>query len=257
MTRRHFDFSCAYDTLFGSLDEAPGTVGLLIVSGGNEVRSGAFGSQAQLAARIAAEGFPVMRYDRCGIGDSGGENLGFRHSRPDIVAACRAFRHFHSDLERLVAFGNCDAASALMLFGGSEADALVLSNPWTFEDDAQDQHSATEVRSRYADKLRNPRELLRLAKGEVSLGKLAKGIRSAVSKPIAVGPLAQAMMQGVAGKPARYLIAGNDRTGLAFVESCGGAGDLDIRRCDKASHAYVEPHARDWLLAQLLDALRG
>ena len=42
MSRRHFTFACAGDTLFGTLDEAPGTTGLLLVSGGNEIRSGAF-----------------------------------------------------------------------------------------------------------------------------------------------------------------------------------------------------------------------
>ena len=52
--------------------------GLLLVTGGNEVRSGAFSGQAQLAARIARKGFPVFRFDRRGVGDSDGENKGFR-----------------------------------------------------------------------------------------------------------------------------------------------------------------------------------
>ena len=34
-------FPCGGDTLIGTLDDAPGTSGLLIVSGGNEIRSGA------------------------------------------------------------------------------------------------------------------------------------------------------------------------------------------------------------------------
>ena len=39
--RRVISFACEGETLFGSVDEAPGTTGLLIVSGGNEIRCGA------------------------------------------------------------------------------------------------------------------------------------------------------------------------------------------------------------------------
>ena len=53
MTRRHFTFACDGAELAGTLDTADSTTGLLIVSGGNEVRSGPWGSQAQLAERIA------------------------------------------------------------------------------------------------------------------------------------------------------------------------------------------------------------
>lgn len=256
MSRQHITFPCAGNTLVGTLDSGHATTGLLIVSGGNEIRSSTFAGQAALAARIAAAGFPVMRFDRSGVGDSSGENRGFRHSREDILAALSAFRAQCPTLQRVVAFGNCDAASALMLSGGCEADELVLSNPWTFEDDAQDQHSASEVRSRYAEKLRNPRELLRLVRGEVDFRKLASGLRSAVGGKSSLSPLAQAMMDGLGDKPARYLIADNDRTGMAFVESCGALVN-DLRRCEGASHAYVEPHAREWLFAQLLEVLRG
>ena len=60
---------------------------LLLVSGGNELRSGPWGSQAQLAAQIATAGFPVLRFDRRGVGDSEGQNTGFTGSADDIAAA--------------------------------------------------------------------------------------------------------------------------------------------------------------------------
>ncbi|MBA4355516.1 MAG: hydrolase 1, exosortase A system-associated, partial [Novosphingobium sp.] len=64
MTRRHLNFACEGTTLVGTLNigQASGSSGLLIVSGGNELRSGAWGGQAQLAARLADKGFPVFRY---------------------------------------------------------------------------------------------------------------------------------------------------------------------------------------------------
>ena len=115
MSRLHFQFGCGSHKLAGALDTAPGETGLLWVSGGNELRSGAFAGQAQLAARLAAKGFPVFRFDRRGIGDSEGDNRGFTRSARDIRAALDAFRGMVQQLNRVIAFGNCDAASALML----------------------------------------------------------------------------------------------------------------------------------------------
>ena len=90
--RRHTLFSCEGSQCVGTIDVATGTTGLLIVSGGNETRAGAWNGQAQLATAIAAAGFPVFRFDRRGVGDSAGTNAGFTGSAPDISAALTAFR---------------------------------------------------------------------------------------------------------------------------------------------------------------------
>src|SRR5690606_36327197 len=113
MKRLPLTFASDESTLAGTLDTTPALVVLLIVSGGNEIRAGAFSGQAQLAARIQKAGFPVFRFDRRGVGDSEGENLGFRNSRKDIVAALAAFRAITPQMNRVIGFGNCDAASAL------------------------------------------------------------------------------------------------------------------------------------------------
>ncbi len=127
--RHHLTFPCGNEMLAGSMDMAPGSRGLLMVTGGNEIRSGAFRGQAMLAAKIAKAGFPVFRFDRRGVGDSTGENRGFRKSAVDITAALSAFRALAPHMERVVGFGNCDAASALMLGEGFDCDGLVLSQP--------------------------------------------------------------------------------------------------------------------------------
>ena len=254
MSRRHLTFACGLDTLAGTLDDAHGGTGLLLVSGGSEIRSGAFAGQAQLAAQVAARGHPVLRYDRRGISDSSGTDTGFRNSAPDIAAALAAFRREAPHVTRVVAFGNCDAASALMLAEGAGCEGLVLANPWTFDsDDAAPPPAA--IRARYISKLKKPRELFRLLTGKVSLTKLAGGLaRSA--KRSAPTSLAQEIEQGLArfAGPTHILIAERDRTGQAFLTGWK-ASDPRIQRCEGANHAFAEAHAREWLLAQLLAAL--
>lgn len=262
MTRLSHTFACGSLTLAGTLDTAPGTTGLLIVTGGNEVRSGAFGGQAALAARIAAAGYPVFRFDRRGIGDSEGENRGFRHSAKDLSAALDAFRSMAPQLSRVVAFGNCDAASALMLARGAGVDALVLSNPWTIEQDESAPAEATPlpaaIRARYLEKLKNPREIIRLVTGGVNLGKLARGVIHALRPPPPPSSLAQDMAAGLAqyGGNVRILLATADRTAQVF-ETAWDSNDPRICRCEGAGHAYVEPAHMAWLEAQLLEMLRG
>jgi exosortase A-associated hydrolase 1 len=263
MSRLQLAFGCGELRLAGTLDTAPGITGLLIVSGGNELRSGAFSGQAQLAARIAKAGFPVFRFDRRGVGDSEGENRGFRHSARDIAAAMEAFRALAPQIERVVAFGNCDAASALMLAGGAGCHGLVLSNPWTIEGDAADNDDASAlppdaIRARYLEKLKNPREVARLLSGGVNLGKLMRGVTRSLSPPPPPSNLAEEMRAGLAGfsGPVRILLAGADRTAQVF-ENVWDKGDTRIHRCADAGHAFVEPEHRIWLEKQVLAALRS
>jgi len=262
MSRLHFDFGCGSLKLAGSLDTAPGSTGLLIVSGGNELRSGAFSGQSLLAARIAKAGFPVFRFDRRGIGDSEGENRGFRHSAKDIRAALDAFRALAPQVDRVIGFGNCDAASALMLMGGEGFDGLVLSNPWTIDEDAGDtdepQHTPEAIRSRYLEKLKNPAEIARLLRGGVNLRKLAAGLLSAAKSAPQASQLMQEMRAGIAdfSGSVTYLVATDDRTGQLF-ESAWGKDDPRIQRCLGAGHAYVEPAHQDWLKDRILEVIRA
>tara|TARA_B100000378_G_scaffold66041_1_gene49538 strand:+ start:637 stop:1416 length:780 start_codon:yes stop_codon:yes gene_type:complete len=259
MSRRlHLTFSCEGDTLAATLDTAPLTTGLLLVSGGNEIRSGAFRGQARLAQTIAKRGFPVFRYDRRGIGDSEGENLGFTQSEPDIRAAIEAFRAIAPQVNRVIALGNCDGASALMLASGAGCDGLVLSNPWTIEDDADDSPPPQAIRARYAEKLRNPREVARLLRGGVNMRKLVGGLAKAARPAPAPSNLATKMRAGLEkfDGPVTILLASADRTAQAF-QGAWPVDDVRVACCEGASHAFVEPHAKEWLEERLVEALRA
>lgn len=261
MNRKHFTFTCEGAQLAGSVDMAAATTGLLIVSGGNELRSGPWSSQSLLAQRIAAAGFPVFRFDRRGVGDSDGPNGGFRASVPDIAAALSAFRAHVPTLKRVIAYGNCDGASALMLTGGAGCDALVLSNPWTIEVAAgQDTPLPPPevVRAHYLRRLKDPRALLRLLGGKVSLRQLFGSLQDAARPASPPSTLAQELATGLAefSGPATILLAGRDRTAQEFLANWDKS-DARLRACPEASHSFVEPQARIWLLGQLLAALRS
>jgi exosortase A-associated hydrolase 1 len=261
MTRRHLTFACGDDMLVGTLDigGATGASGLLLVSGGNELRAGTWAGQAQLAARLAAQGYPVFRFDRRGVGDSEGDNAGFRGNGPDMAAALATFRSIAPHMTRVVAFGNCDAASALALNAGSLAlDGLVLANPWTIDGDEApaDAMPAGAIRQRYLAKLKNPREVWRLLTGGVNLRKLAGGLKQAASAQDAPSSLADAMAAGLTAfaGPVTILLASRDRTAQMF-EAAWPGHDARVQRIDSASHSFSDETAREWLFARLIAAL--
>jgi exosortase A-associated hydrolase 1 len=268
--REALSFACDGAVLAATLDRADGAVGLLIVSGGNEVRSGAHRGMARLAAEVAAAGHPVLRFDRRGIGDSEGDNGGFEASRDDIAAAIAAFRAACPKVTQVAAFGNCDAASALVLHQPLAVDALILANPWTIEAaDAGDAAPpalppASAIRARYLARLRDPASLVRLIKGEVDVRRLLGGLLRLV-RPAppptadALGPRVCAAIVA-APQPVTLLLAERDRTAQAFAEHmarlpASARAALEVKVLDSASHSFAGDDA-DWLRDQLLSALR-
>jgi exosortase A-associated hydrolase 1 len=262
--RRQLSFACDGAPLAASLDAATGTTGLLIVSGGNEIRSGAHRGMARLAARIAEAGYPVFRFDRRGIGDSEGVNGGYGSSGPDIAAAIDAFRDTAPQIRRIVAFGNCDAASALLLHQPLALDALIVANPWTYESDAEDTDApalppTAAIRARYLARLKDPKSLLRLLKGEVDFRKLLRGL-SALGKsapppaPDGLPARIEIALSGLAC-PATVLLATGDRTAQAFIENCPAAlGRVPIQRLASPSHSFAGDDG-DWLVERILAVL--
>ena len=256
MNRQHQLIDCEGALLGATFDlpDASPRAGLLIVSGGNEPRPGPGGAHARLAARIADAGFAVLRFDRRGVGDSEGDNAGFRGSGAGIATALTALRG--EGAAKILAFGNCDAAAALMLGSGRGADALALANPWTLEDHAS--ATAASLRAHYRRRLASPSALRRLLTGGVSLRRLAGGLRGAASPAPAPNPLAAELAEGLAdfAGPVRFLLAGRDRTADAFL-GCWDRADPRLHTCPDAGHAFIEPASADWLAGQLLDMLRA
>ncbi|HEY9093156.1 hydrolase 1, exosortase A system-associated [Parasphingorhabdus sp.] len=278
MKRSFHQFHCHDDLLAGTLDDASvgdapyNSTGLLIVSGGNEIRSGAHAGIARLAHKIAENGFPVFRYDRRGIGDSSGTNQGFLGAKDDINAAAEYFRKARPSMEKIVAFGNCDAASALVLFGKEIAiDEAILANPWVIEQTGLTGQSAatlppSAIRSRYWQRLKKPKSIADLLTGKIDLKKLLSGLKQASRKQENT-PLSLQLRDGLAAlnKPCTILLADRDTTALAFLAAWNSADfaqaralpDIALKTIDSASHSFADDRSGKWLEDQLLKALKN
>ena len=256
--RRALTFGCEGDTLFATLDGGAGTAGLLIVSGGNEIRSGAHRGMAELAGLLAAKGYPVFRFDRRGVGDSEGENRGFRWSGPDIAAALARFRAECPALRRVVAFGNCDAATALALHG-SEVDARVLANPWVIPSSGEMPPPAA-IKQRYAARIRDPEAWKALLTGKIDMGKLAKGLgRLAARRPPQPDSLADKTVRALEASsiPTTILLATGDATAIAFADVWRNDPAVPVVQVETASHSFADTTAYDRLVAVLTASLDG
>lgn len=255
--RKLIEFACESETLVGTLDDAPGTTGLLIVSGGNEIRCGAHRGMALLAAALSEQGIPVFRFDRRGIGDSTGDNRGFGSSGPDIIAAVAAFRAAAPHVDRLVGFGNCDAATALLLHGGTAFDRLILANPWVIEDNDSLPPTAA-IRARYTERLRDPASWARLLSGKIDIGKLASGLMK-VSKRATdtVSPLERSVFAALATRPdAHIILATGDATAIAFVDAARRSGHgISPMMIETASHSFARASDKIALRQAILRAL--
>ncbi|QQV78213.1 hydrolase 1, exosortase A system-associated [Sphingomonas aliaeris] len=255
--RRVIAFECAGETLVGTLDEADATTGLLIVSGGNEIRAGAHRSMAALAQRLAKTGIPVFRYDRRGVGDSTGANAGFELAADDLTAAVKAFKSLCPHVTHIVGFGNCDAATTLALFHRQAGiDSLVLANPWTIETpDALP--PAAAIRARYVERLRDPATYVRLLRGGIDLRKLAKGLGKLSKTPDnSSNNLAVRLGRSLVSTdtPARIVLARGDATAIAFGASAAG-GVLPADFIETNSHSFAAPEDQVALESLLRSAL--
>jgi exosortase A-associated hydrolase 1/exosortase A-associated hydrolase 2 len=128
-------FDCGTDHLSGVLHQArPGaTCGVVVVvAGGPQYRAGAHRQFVTLARRLVASGYPVLRFDLRGMGDSSGKHLGYSHSESDIRAAVDALMAAQPRLREVALLGECESASGILFYAWRDARVkrTVLINPW-------------------------------------------------------------------------------------------------------------------------------
>lgn len=129
-------FECQGEKLIGIIHASASVskVGVLIVVGGPQYRVGSHRQFLLLARSLAAQGFAVMRFDVRGMGDSGGDQRRFDQLDDDIRAAIDCLILSCPQLNQVILWGLCDAASAAIFYAYQDfrVIGMVLLNPWVF-----------------------------------------------------------------------------------------------------------------------------
>lgn len=173
---------CAGESLMAMLS-LPATEtprgGVVIVVGGPQYRAGSHRQFVQLARRLAAGGYAVIRFDMRGMGDSTGTMPSFDEIDPDIDAVVQALRRRLPGLKGVALWGLCDGASAALIHvrhGAAKAvQALALANPWVRTGATQ---ARTQVRHYYPDRIRQGSFWVKLLSGGVARQAAADFLRN-------------------------------------------------------------------------------
>jgi exosortase A-associated hydrolase 1 len=258
--RRLLTFDCQGAQLAATLAEAEGGTGFLMVTGGSQTRIGSHRLYERVAKALSGRGFPCFRFDRRGVGDSGGEDPGYRGSALDLGAAVEAFRAERPGLERIVGIGLCDGATALALYGAeSGLGGVVMINPWLVETEA-DVPPPAAIRRHYREQLLSLNGWKRLLGGSVSYRNLLKGITKA-AKPIEGSELAADVAHALrrSSVPASLVLATGDATAIAAareVKARAFHGLIGRREeIDTDSHTFAKPGDIEALTAAILQVV--
>lgn len=226
-------FSCAGEQLLGIVtcpDQAVNT-GILIVVGGPQYRVGSHRQFLLLSRALGAAGYPVMRFDYRGMGDSSGELRNFEEVDLDIAAAIDAFIAASPVVERVVIWGLCDAASAALLYWDGTRDprvgGLVLLNPWVRSEATL---ARAHIKHYYTQRLLQPEFWRKLLGGQLGMGRAIGGflnnLRQSRTKTVSGGdqgalPFQERILRGLQAFPDRVLVilSGDDYTAKEFIET--------------------------------------
>jgi exosortase A-associated hydrolase 1 len=257
--RRLLTFPCEGALLGATLDQSGGPTGLLMVTGGSQTRIGSHRMYERLARSVTQSGISALRFDRRGVGDSEGEDRGFRASGAELAAATEAFRN-EAGVARLIGFGLCDGATALALFGAQAGlDSVILVNPWLTESEA-DSPAPAAIRRHYRDRLLSREGWKKLATGAISWRKLLSGLSKSASKESSslAAEVARSLRSG--GLPAELILAQSDATAIAAEHELkhpqfnGLIGK--VQKISSNSHTFARSGDAEALLAATTASLR-
>ena len=286
-------FACQGEHLVGVLaaptpDKVRGDIGVVVIVGGPQYRVGSHRQFLLLSRNLAESGFPALRFDVRGMGDSTGALHTFEHITPDIAAAIDALQAHAPQVRRIVLWGLCDGASAALLYreatGDKRVHGVCVLNPWVRSDASL---ARAQVKHYYGQRLRQKEFWVKLLSGQVAGAALAGLWRNLRTMGASAGPsgasgnasgnafggdrqrpfqqrMAQAW-QGFGGQ-VLLLLSGDDYTAKEFLEYTAmdkaWTGLLDqahVLRCDlpQADHTFSNALARSQVAALTLDWLQS
>ena len=260
ITEHCLTFSCRAETLIGILHipaRPRGGVGVLIVVGGPQYRVGSHRQFVLMARVLAANGFPTLRFDYRGMGDSTGAQRPFDQVDEDISTAIDAFMAQDSTLQGVILLGLCDAASAALIYSRRDArvSGLILLNPWARTESGQAQ---ALLRHYYLRRIADRSFWKSLVTGQVKLGAAISGLIDKLRSVAAAGHNLHAeadadflarMQSGASKFKGRVLLilSGDDLTAREFEQYCAGSASwqrwlssatVQLVRLQDADHTF-------------------
>jgi exosortase A-associated hydrolase 1 len=249
-------FACAGEPLVGVLHRpaaAAPVTGVLVIVGGPQYRVGSHRQFTLLARELAGNGYPVMRFDMRGMGDSAAQSPGFEHAAQDIAAGIAEFQRCVPSLERLVLWGLCDGASAILMHGCRDPriHGLVLVNPWVH---SEAREADAYVRHYYGRRLLQRSFWRKLLSLQVDLLASVKDWRRRLVAARDRGgstPYVERMLAGLRAFQGRVLIllSEHDLVARQFEQLCRGQAEwrqavgrpgVTLRDLPGADHTFSE-----------------
>ena len=271
-------FACLEEALQGVLTMPANRpvvpLGVVVVVGGPQYRIGSHRQFVILARRLATEGYPVLRFDVRGMGDSEGEPHGFEQLEADIDAAIAAMVGM-TGVERIVLWGLCDGASASLMYAGATRDprvaGLALLNPWVRSAQSL---ARTHIKHYYRDRLMQAGFWTKLLRGGVGLRALKDlwMVITRLSERTPSGASRETFQQRMARSWQCFagsllvLLSDNDWTAKEFEEQFRGGADwlaarkrpdVQWHRITAADHTLSAAHARTTVENLTLSWLRS
>lgn len=218
-------FNVGGEQLLGILHSPlrPRRRGVVLVVGGPQYRVGSHRQFVLLARELAAAGIPVLRFDYRGMGDSSGELHDFAMVSQDIRTAVDTLLSRQPEVEEVVLWGLCDAASACAFYaaGDPRVTGLALLNPWIRTEAGE---AKALVRHYYSQRLMSRDFWRKLFSGGVAIGRAWRGFAGARATARQSSgtdqPLPARMLQGLQAFRGRCLLvlAGNDLVASEFKD---------------------------------------
>jgi len=229
-------FECNGDRLIGIVTEPahPIETGVVIIVGGPQYRAGSHRQFTLLARQLAEQGIASIRFDYRGMGDSEGAFRNFEAIDEDIRAAIETFMAHAPSIKQVVLWGLCDAASAALYYGHTDArvNGMVLLNPWVHTETGA---ARARLKHYYLSRLLSKAFWAKLISGKVRLGESIGDLKKSTQQaggdnarcPAPVGDprhgspgYIERMRDGLKRFPGRVqiILSGNDLTAQEFIE---------------------------------------
>jgi uncharacterized protein len=245
---------------------------VLVVVGGPQYRAGSHRQFVLMARALASAGYPVLRFDHRGIGDSDGAPRSFENLDDDVRAGLDALHAEVPALQGSVIFGLCDAASAALMYCRRDPRlaGLMLANPWVHSEAGA---AKAYVKHYYGRRLLQRGFWRKVISGEFdAAGSLrdlfAKLSTSARGSSAPRGSFRERMIEGFAtfAGPVLVQVSGRDLTAAEFVDLCQSDDrwraalarrNVELRRYEHADHTFAAAGAFTTAVADCTTWLDG